>query len=165
MNTKTIDKFLNCSFWASAGDLNVKEAIERSEGNIHACNRKGETTLHVAAMYSTDTEAVRFLLNEGAREYIESVTDDGRTPLHYAAAHNSTPDMVNLLIDEGANKDAKDKEERTPLHLAVHVNRRPEIIAALVQKGANRAARDKYDKRPIDYTEDDNLKKILKATV
>ena len=160
METNNIEtKLLIRNFWENAAYLNVKDVIEKDRRDIHARNCEGVTTLHMAAAYSRDIEAVQLLLNEGAKEYIESVTGERRTPLHYAAAYSSMPDVINLLIGEGANKEAKDKGGKTPLHLAAHMNSISEIAVALINRGADDTARDELGKTPFDYIKDNkNLK-------
>ena len=83
------------------GDLiKLKELDQSKTLNVNACNRWGDSLLHMACRRS-HTEIVEFLLNSGANVHIRD--DYHRTPLH-DAAWTTEPnfELVDLLLKHGA---------------------------------------------------------------
>jgi Ankyrin repeats (3 copies) len=83
------------------GDISkLKELDAAKTLNVDACNRWGESLLHMACRRS-HTEVVVFLLNKGANVNIRD--DYHRTPLH-DAAWTTTPNfkLVDTLLKHGA---------------------------------------------------------------
>jgi Ankyrin repeats (3 copies) len=83
------------------GDLTkLKDLDESKTLNVNACNRWGDSLLHLACRRS-HTKVVEFLLNKGANAHIRD--DYHRTPLH-DAAWTTEPnfELVDLLLKHGA---------------------------------------------------------------
>ena len=83
------------------GDLTkLKELDESKTLNVNACNRWGDSLLHMACRRS-QTEIVEFLLSKGANAHIRD--DYHRTPLHDAAwTIEPNFELVDLLLKHGA---------------------------------------------------------------
>ncbi len=138
----------------------------------------GNTSLHRAA-WINDTEAIHWLVREGANQDIKN--KKGMTPLHIAA-HFGCVDAINALVvgankeavdvkwctplhfaaNKGhveaaqvlvlasADKDAKNQEGATPLHVAV-LNDQDEVIEKLVAIGVDKEAVDNQGNTPLHY--------------
>jgi ankyrin repeat protein len=109
------------------GDLIAFLSKSGSRGNVLDCE-KG-TPLHILAMYSGVSDAVRALIRVGAN--IDHRNGFGKTALHYAVEQNNVK-VAKALIDAGANVNLKDNMGRTPLHEAY--NFEAKRIAALLEK-------------------------------
>jgi len=75
------------------------------------------TCLHVA-VYSSETETLKTLIQAGGECLLNSRDKNDKTPLHYAATKGNLQIIQELLI-AGATLDIKDEDERIPLHYAV----------------------------------------------
>jgi ankyrin repeat protein len=94
-------------------------------------------------------EAVRWLLNKGANQYLENNEYEGFTPLH-VAINCGYQNVANLLLDrqqEIGNIDvnAFDYSNVTPLHLAAEKGFK-DIANRLIALGANCEAEDEEKK-------------------
>lgn len=64
-------------------------------------DKEGRTCLHLAAQ-AGQPDSLDFLLDMGAKEYIEVLSNDGFTPLHLAVKANKSK-CVRILLDAGAS--------------------------------------------------------------
>jgi len=104
---------------ASRNDVRRMKSILASEPQaIHAHSRDGWTALHVACFFGM-VEAVRFLLEEGARPNAVSRNADAHTPLHSTVGGIANQaEIVRRLMHAGADASAKDASGKTPLDVA-----------------------------------------------
>lgn len=111
-----------------------------------ASEHNGETALHFVAG-STNTEAVRLLLDHGANPNARTKPGmktyglwrdarvRGETPLHRAAAWGS-PEVIQLLLDAGADPTIRDANKDTPLSWASWYLRDKSVIDQLWYEGS-----------------------------
>lgn len=117
---------------------------------------KGHTAIFLASEKG-HVEAVRWLLDKGANQYLENNEYDGFTPLH-VAINCGYQNVANLLLDhqqQSGNIDvnAFDYDNVTPLHLAAEKGFK-DIANRLIALGANCEAEDKEGRTLLDYSAD-----------
>ena len=101
--------------------------------DINARCRHGQTPLHLALTYSTNSSGtIRLLLTYGADP--NTRMSDGSTPLHLASSMGMVEDSL-LLLEYGADVEAVDGDGRTALQVASE-NGRYEIMNCLFAYGA-----------------------------
>ncbi len=107
--------------------------------DVNCQGKFGQTALFEAALMGR-VEAVRFLLNHGARPGV--LSNDGSGPLFFACARGYL-EIVDLLIEQGADVNACRRtdlrhgtEFSSPLEVAIS-NRHDAIARKLVDSGAN----------------------------
>jgi ankyrin repeat protein len=98
-----------------AGHLTVIDALLAAGANVDAGDRQLETPLMWAAGNNNCTDALKHLIQRGAK--LEATDRLGRTALHIACAHNHHL-AAQALIDAGANIIARNALGRTPLLVA-----------------------------------------------
>jgi hypothetical protein len=111
---------------------------------INSIGSHGESLLQLA-IRNKNIEAVRFLLEEGAK--VNEQDRKGRTPLHEAVIQKQ-PVIVQLLIDHKAAVNLQDSRGRTPLHEAVR-KKHMEIIKLLAVHGADLNVSDDNQWTPL----------------
>lgn len=139
--------------WAAAmGDIEVIRQLKKFNGNIFAQNKRGETPLMRAVMFTnckdkqTMPQVVKELINS-----IEAVDKFESNILHHAASTTQVTKQktARYYLDVILNKmqelfdpshvqkilDAQDKEGNTPIHIAAHHCAR-KSIRALMGRGA-----------------------------
>ena len=141
---------------ARNGHLSILGFLITHGANIEARNHNGGTALHYACCYN-HLQIVKDLLSQKAN--IEAKDSDGVTPLHDACSHGHF-DIVEYLISKRANIDARERRNWTPLHFA-SINGNIEVVKYLVSRGANKYVRDISGKTPLDYTDNDEIRRIL----
>ena len=114
---------------------------------VSAVSSDGWTPLHLAAHFGR-AEAVRLLLNKGAKADARSTNAMRNTPLHAAAAGRAAG-VTTLLLDHGANVNARQHGGWTPLHAAAQ-NGDQELARILVEAGADINARADNRQSPLD---------------
>jgi len=114
---------------------------------VSAVSSDGWTPLHLAAHFGKQ-EAVRLLLNKGAKADARSTNAMQNTPLHAAAA-GSAAEVATLLLDHGASVNARQNGGWTPLHAAAQ-NGDIELARTLVEAGADVNARAENRQSPLD---------------
>ena len=114
---------------------------------VSALSSDGWTPLHLAAHFGKQ-EAVRLLLNKGAKADARSTNAMQNTPLHAAAAGRAA-EVATLLLDHGASVNARQNGGWTPLHAAAQ-NGDIELARTLVEAGADVNARAENRQSPLD---------------
>jgi ankyrin repeat protein len=114
---------------------------------VSALSSDGWTPLHLAAHFGKQ-EAVRLLLNKGAKADARSTNAMQNTPLHAAAAGRAA-EVATLLLDHGASVNARQNRGWTPLHAAAQ-NGDIELARTLVEAGADVNARAENRQSPLD---------------
>ena len=108
--------------------------------NVNACNKAGQTCLHIAAI-NGDIELIKLLAEAGCNVDIQD--KNRRTALHEAAERNKI-DIVDYLIKKGANINLKCNFGWTPLHLAVKSSNAIIISKLLVLPNIDTSIIDQY---------------------
>lgn len=120
---------------ASHGHADMVKMLLQAGADISATNKRGFTSLHVAARCNR-AATVSTLLQAGA--YCNAVCSKGRTSLHWAVDANAL-DAVTLLLEVGAEADTADNDGYTPMDLATekkYLFRNNTIISKLILAGA-----------------------------
>ena len=92
------------------------------------------------AAESSESSLVKYLLDNGAKEYINDTESEyGFTPLIWAAKNNDTNggEVIQVLIDHGADVSIKDKNGFTAILYAAMLNRNEDVIRTLIQNGVD----------------------------
>ena len=117
----------------------------------------GDTPLIAIARNHDDISVVKLLIDKGAD--INLVNKNNTTALLIASSRNKT-EIVKLLIENGADVNAVNIYNHTALQRAVYHSYK-EIIKLLVDNGADINFVNNAGKKIIDYTIDEEIKKIL----
>src|SRR5262245_6297935 len=122
-----------------AGDHRaVAELVSRQQDLANATDRRGDTPLMYAGVYS-DTAMVKLLLEHSAD--VNAVNPEGATPLMRGAGEF---EKVELLLARGAKVDAKSKLGRTALLVAAATPGNVKTVKLLLASGANVNDQDQY---------------------
>ena len=180
---KAMNTLLESRFWknsyVSTEDV---EKILNGDVSINACNKDGNTPLHLALENNVTTEVLMKLLDAGADV---NVSDGlGRTPLHIAIYSNTTQEVIVKLLDAGADVNICDKYGNSPLHYALldtdadidvrdedgdsslhHVLDKKEVFALLIKAGANVNARDGAGTTILHYASQSHYEEIASMLI
>jgi len=112
----------------------IAELLGANAGSLQSYSADGYTPLHLAAFFG-QVEAMKLLLDRGAK--IEAVSTNAMkvTPLHSATAGGSV-EAVELLLAKGANANARQHGGFLPLQSAAS-NGNVAMVKALLEKGAD----------------------------
>lgn len=123
---------------AALGDTGrLRQLIDQDPAGVYAFAPDGFTALHFAAYFGRP-EAVRLLLERGARIAVEADNDLRVQPLHSAVAGKNL-EAVRLLLAAGADPNAQQAGGYTPLDGAVQTGDAA-LIALLREHGARPGA-------------------------
>ena len=115
------------------GNIELIEQLTDSNIDVNVKRDRGETPLHIAAIFSR-YEIAKLLISKGAD--VNARNDFGWTPLHQAAySFTEGPQKIRtieLLISKGANVNSKGESGGTPLDVANTWGHRP--AAELLRK-------------------------------
>ncbi|HHT11112.1 MAG TPA: tetratricopeptide repeat protein [Candidatus Atribacteria bacterium] len=107
--------------------------------NVNVTSWSGINALMLAAE-SSESSLVKYLLDNGAKEYINDTESEyGFTPLIWAAKNNDTNggEVIQVLIDHGADVSIKDKNGFTAILYAAMLNGNEDVIRTLIQNGVD----------------------------
>jgi hypothetical protein len=134
---------------AAVGDLpQLKRLLTANPEFAHACSGDGWTPLHLAAAFAT-ADAVRALLDAGARVDAVSRNPQQNQPLHAALALSKNPETIRLLLERGAPVNAFQAGGFTPLFSAATANRR-DLAEILLSHGADPGQKSEAGKTAAD---------------
>ncbi|HET9643326.1 MAG TPA: ankyrin repeat domain-containing protein [Burkholderiaceae bacterium] len=123
----------NCSHYAAAGgnpDV-IKMMLDRSPGSADERDHNDDTPLMIAA-YAANLDAVRTLLERGARPHLGNI--EGKTSLHFAA-EGGNPEIIQLLMTSRVDIDEPTNDGCTPLMMAACAGR-ADAVRTLLDLGA-----------------------------
>lgn len=142
---------ISCNAWNKKSFFEIANLADISRclktDNPNARDEKGRTPLHYIAMFNKTAQAVKALVNAGAR--VNARDEKGRTPLHRAVVHGKSPAVVTALLEAGARVNAKDVAGWTPLHYAAQRDKTPSVIKILLKAGAEVNERNKGGWTPL----------------
>lgn len=125
----------------------IETLLAGNRSLVNAVSPDGWFPLHLAAHFG-HADAVRALLNKGAKVDALSTNAMHNTALHAAAA-GRTPGVAKLLLDAGANANARQSGGWTPLH-SVAQSGDVEFARVLTEAGADISVRADNQQRPLD---------------
>jgi hypothetical protein len=135
---------------AATGDLpSIGKALSADPSSIHAVSGDGWTALHLAAAFGTP-EAVRLLLENGARVDAISTNPQSNQPLHAALALGRNPETVLLLLQVGADPNARQTAGYTAIFSAAAANRR-DLVEILITHGADPAVKNDFGQTAASF--------------
>ncbi len=120
---------------SAIGDVeSIRECLKKDPAILNAPSEEGNTALGYAA-YFGNTDAVEFLIEQGADVNAVSENDLKLRPLHSACSggHNS---IASLLLEAGADVNAQQASGVTGLHSAAH-HGNASLIKMLLVSGAD----------------------------
>ncbi|GBL75475.1 hypothetical protein AVEN_194650-1 [Araneus ventricosus] len=129
--------------------------------------RKGDTDFHVCCRTNRFDNLLEALYAHKSKD-INAKNSLGITPLHEACLADSYL-CCKFLIEESdvrkVNFRAVDCQGRTPLHFAVY-KKALDVVNLLLKRGGSDLVkcRDNMGKKPIDYSESEDIRKILQNT-
>ena len=145
--TKDLWRLAEGSAWGYYNYKEAKRCVDYGAA-INASNVFGKTALHLAAVEG-NTDAVRFLLNEGARLRMKDC--EGKTPLHYAAERKEGRQLISCaLIRAGAAVDVVDDDGCAPLHNFVKNNQKNVLEYLLKDRFLSRHIKINVDVKDSD---------------
>jgi ankyrin repeat protein len=112
----------------SSGTPRILEVLVLRGAKVNAVNNQKNTPLNYAARKTGNIQAVRILVQAGAR--LDHRNGLGNTPFAGAAITNET-EIGNYLIEKGADKYSRNKYGDTPLRETVHHNSHEFLIMLL----------------------------------
>jgi len=134
-----------------AGSRGVISALLEAEADLLHLNKKGQSTLHLAA-HNGSYEAIAFLTEQESLRHMVDLQDDrGRTPLHHAAARGHQA-VVSRLMDVGADPSIKTKNGQTAMSLADGKDLDVAYYIYTRVTGSNRATWGEMAQNPIALT-------------
>lgn len=135
---------------AALGNLKVlSEMLQNEHGAVNTFSPDGFQPLGLACFFN-HTEAVKFLLDNGAGVNTPSQNKQMVTPLHSAAAANSTV-ICRLLIEKGANANSVQQGGFTALHAAAQ-NGNLDLSKLLIEAGADVTAKTAQGQTALDFS-------------
>lgn len=136
----------------------IKNLIAKYPKLVHAVSIDGFQPLGLACFFGR-TDAVRFLIENGAVVNSPSVNEQKVMPLHSAVAGKYL-DIARILIAHGADVNATQQSDLTPLHAAAQ-NGQIEMVKLLLENGANKEMVSKEGKKAIDYAREKGHEDIV----
>jgi ankyrin repeat protein len=125
----------------------IETLLAGNRSLVNAVSPDGWLPLHLAAHFG-HADAVRALLNKGAKADAPSTNAMRNTALHAAAAGRSSA-VAKLLLDAGADANARQSGGWTPLH-SVAQSGDVEFARVLTEAGADVSVRADNQQRPLD---------------
>lgn len=135
---------------AAAGDVaSLQMALNSDPSAVQAFSDDGWTALHLAAAFGTP-EAVRLLLENGARVDAVSINPQSNQPLHAALALGRNPETILLLLQAGAAPNARQTAGYTAIFSAAAANRR-DLVEILIAHGTDPAIKNDFGQTAADF--------------
>ncbi|KAL0808669.1 hypothetical protein ABMA28_013103 [Loxostege sticticalis] len=140
----------------SGADDRLASLLTPLNVNVHACDGRRSTPLHLAAGYNR-ARAVRLLLQRGAD--VHAKDKGGLVPLHNACSYGHY-EVTELLVRAGADVNATDLWAFTPLHEAAS-KARLEVCSLLLSEGADPTLLNCHGKSALDVAPTRELQERL----
>jgi len=133
---------------AALGDVQRLQAhLDTRPALLMAHSHDGWTALHLASHFG-HVDAVRFLLQSGARVRARSTNPLANEPIHAALAGRNL-EVTRALLDAGADPNAIEHGGFAPLHQAAEPGDVP-LIELLLARGARPDVRDDQGRTALD---------------
>ncbi|XP_071440398.1 BRCA1-associated RING domain protein 1-like [Hetaerina americana] len=140
-----------------SSESQIKNVSDTAKKAANKRNAKGETPLQVACKKGNLNQVIS-LISDGANPNVKD--NFGWTPLHEAIHYKHIEIAKELIVKGGAWVNTPGGENCTPLHKAVALNV-IEGIKLLLESGANPKLVDIYGNIPVDYSQSDEVSRIL----
>ena len=140
---------------AAAGDTeSLRKSLSAEPESVHTWSGDGWTALHLAAAFGTP-EAVRLLLESGAKVDTVSKNPQTNQPLHATLALGRNRETIELLLTAGADPNARQTGGFTPIFSAAAANRR-DLAEILIAHGANPAIENDFGQTAAGFARERN---------
>src|SRR5258708_8261516 len=136
---------------ASLGQLEQLRECLRDAGSLNSYSPDGFTALHFAS-YFRQPEAVRLLLEHGAKVDAVANNQTRVMPLHSAASARNLA-AVRLLLERGAPVNARQQAGWVPIHAAAQNGDR-QMVELLLANGADHSIANDQGKTPAMVARD-----------
>lgn len=134
-----------------AGSRDVAMALVEADADVLHLNKKGQSTLHLAA-HNGSYEAVQYLTDHDQMRHMIDLQDErGRTALHHAAARGHQH-VVSRLMDVGADPALRTNNGQTAMSLADSKDVDVAYYIYTRVTGGNKASWNEMAQNPIALT-------------
>lgn len=147
---------------SSTGNVDMLNLILPLGPDVNEKANAGQTPLHLA-VGKTRIDAVRILLDNGAKPSVRVKDGQGQIPLIRAAANGSLV-MVKILLENGSPISTTDVNGWTALHHAM-AEGQGDVAVYLIQQGASPDAPDSDNKTPFNVAVDDKVRDYVKSQI
>lgn len=130
------------------GNVALMELFYLRGADLHRTNRFGETALMLAA-WKNRKEALRWLLDHGARPNRGEANGREWTALHYAAFAGHVP-LVEELLSSGADINARSTNGSTVVMMAAREGHAA-LAKRLMEAGANPTLKNDFDEDAVAW--------------
>ncbi|KAG5360805.1 Ankyrin repeat-containing protein [Yarrowia sp. B02] len=145
---------------SSTGNVDMLNLILPLEPDVNEKANGGQTPLHLA-VGKNRVDAVRLLLDHGAKPSVRIKDGQGQIPLVRAAANGSMV-MVKTLLENGSPLSTTDVNGWTALHHAM-AEGQGDVAVYLIQQGASSEAVDSDNNTPFDVAVDAKVLDYVKS--
>jgi ankyrin repeat protein len=130
--------------WLNEKNSDILQLFLEHNANMHVCDERGNTPLHLAAEKGL-FKVAQILLERDAE--VDSRNQDGYTSLLFAIA-NGNPKVAQLLLDYNAEVHVQDNTGNTPLHFAAE-NGLLEISQIILERNAGVNSQNNRGSTPL----------------
>jgi len=137
----------------------LRSILDADPSQSAAVADDGFTALHLA-VYASQAEAARLLIDRGADVDVRSTGSIARVPPLGTAAFVRSVPLARLLLDAGADVNGPGGGGFTALHSAA-INGDTELVELLLERGADTTVMNAKGQRPGDLARSERVRTLL----